>query len=379
MTDNKRVEALINLDNIIYNLTTLYESLGKDTPILAVLKADGYGHGALPIAKALEGVPFIWGYALATAEEALALRDAGIEKPMLILGYVFKEDMAALIEADVRLCACSIEEGYAISKAASFMGRTAHVHVKLDTGMHRIGFDLSDESVRKICELSELPGIQTEGLFTHFARADENDRTSTEKQYSAFKDMESRLKAAGCKFDIVHCCNSAGILRYKDYKNDMVRSGITTYGLWPSDELKDDIKLKPALSMYSHVSFVKELEAGEAISYGGTFVTKSKCKIATVPVGYADGYPRSLSDKGYVFIRGQKAPIRGRICMDQFMVDVTDIEGVSVRDKVTLIGDGITVDELGDLSGRFNYEFVCDLNKRIKRSYVFQNKKFNYI
>ena len=377
MTDNKRVEALINLDNIIYNLSTLHKLLGGDTPILAVLKADGYGHGALPIAKALEGVPYIWGYALATAEEALALRDAGIEKPMLILGYVFKEDMAALIEADVRLCACSIEEGYAISKAASFMGKTAYVHVKLDTGMHRIGFDTSDESVRKICELSELPGIQTEGLFTHFARADENERSSTEKQYSAFKSMEERLEKAGCKFDIVHCCNSAGILRYGDYKNDMVRSGITTYGLWPSDELKDDIELKPALSMYSHVSFVKELEAGEAISYGGTYVTDKKCKIATVPVGYADGYPRSLSDKGYVFIRGQKAPIRGRICMDQFMVDVTDIEGVAVRDKVTLIGDGITVDELGDLSGRFNYEFVCDLNKRIKRSYVFQGKKFN--
>jgi alanine racemase len=245
--------------------------------------------------------------------------------------------------------------------------------------MARLGFDISENSVAAIERISKMKHVKMEGIFTHFAKADETDKSFTQKQMKDFSRMVDKLKEKNVSFQYEHCANSAAIIDVKDANYDLVRAGISTYGLYPSEEVKkENVKLKPALVLKSHVAFVKEIEEGTAISYGGTFVSKEKMRIATIPVGYADGYPRNLSNTGFVLIRGKKAPIVGRVCMDQFMVDVTHIEGTSFGDKVTLIGtDGnetITVEDLSELSGRFNYEFVCDLGKRIPRVYVKNGK-----
>ncbi len=241
--------------------------------------------------------------------------------------------------------------------------------------MGRIGFQVEEKSAELIKEISQLPNIEIEGIFTHFARADELSKDPAFKQIDEFKKMIKMVEEKGVEIPLKHCSNSAGIVEIPDANMNMVRAGITLYGLWPSDEVKKDIiQLKPVMSMKSTITFIKELEAGKAISYGGTYVTPSKRKIATVPVGYADGYGRGLSNKGYVLIHGQKAPICGRVCMDQMMVDVTDIKDVKPLDEVTLIGtDGdetITLEQLGDMSGRFNYEFACLITSRVARYYV---------
>ena len=371
--DHKRVYARVDLDAIVSNIEKMKERLSEDTRIAVVIKADGYGHGSLPIAMELSDIPYIWGFCVATCEEALELRMHGIKKPILILGYSFSENYDKLIKNDIRPTIFTYEMAREYSDAAVRLGRDVKVHIKIDTGMGRIGFFPDENAAAEIKRIFELPGLLPEGIFTHFARADESDLSATDEQYDRFLHMIELCEAQGVRFDIRHCSNSAGILAYKKGNLDMVRAGITTYGLWPSDEVSHDIGLRPALSLYSHVVYVKDIEAGQALSYGGTFVAERPMRIATIPVGYADGYSRGLSNKGYVLIHGKKAQILGRVCMDQFMVDVTDIPDVAVRDKVTLIGaDGdmrITMEEVGDLSGRFNYEFVCDLGMRIPRLY----------
>lgn len=370
-----RVYARIDLDAIEANVKQMKKNLGPNTQIIAVVKADGYGHGALPITKTLEDIPYIWGFAVATLDEAVVLKKEGIQKPVLVLGCVFPDQYAQMLNYEIRMNVYTEEMAQSISQIAKEKGLMAYMHIKLDTGMTRLGFDESDASIEAITRISKLPNVCMEGIFTHFAKADETDKTFSEKQIREFVRMTNCLKDRGVAFPYEHCGNSAAIIDLPEANFDLVRAGISLYGLYPSEEVnKEQVVLKPAMELKSHVAFVKEIEAGIPISYGGTFVSKENMKVATIPVGYADGYPRSLSNKGYVLIRGQKAPIVGRICMDQFMVDVTHIPGVEFGDSVTLIGtDGmqtITVEELGELSGRFNYEFVCDLGKRIPRVFV---------
>jgi len=370
-----RVYASIDLDAIAYNMEQMKQNLDTGTKMMAVIKADGYGHGAVQIAKMLEEVDYVWGFAVATLDEAVVLRTEKIKKPILVLGCVFPDQYMTMLKHGIRMNVYTEEMAQEISQIAAKEGMTAYMHIKLDTGMARLGFDISEASVNAIVRVSQMQNVCMEGIFTHFAKADEIDKAFTQKQIREFCWMVERLKEKSVVFLYEHCANSAAIIDVKEANFDLVRAGISTYGLYPSEEvIKENVRLKPAMVLNSHVAFVKEIEAGTPISYGGTFVSKKKMKIATIPVGYADGYPRSLSNVGHVLIRGEKAPIVGRVCMDQFMVDVTDIDGVRFGDSVTLIGtDGnetITVEDLSELSGRFNYEFICDLGKRIPRVYV---------
>lgn len=373
-TSNMRLKAIIDLNNIKHNVLVQEQHLGGATPILAIVKADAYGHGAPVICRNFDKMDCIYGYGVASIEEALALREQGIRKPILIIGVVFEEDFVRLLENDIMCSIVSYEMAKELSVIAKVLKKTARVHIKIDTGMHRIGFMCNSQSADEIYKISQLDNIAIEGCFTHFARADETDKKYAREQYRLFDGMRQMLEGKGVEISKYHCANSAAIIDLPDYHMDMVRAGISIYGLWPSDEVERSVQLKPAMSLISHVSFVKTLDKGDEISYGGTYKLSKKTVVATVPVGYADGYPRSLSNKGYVLINGQKAPILGRVCMDQFMVDVTSIKGVKIGSEVVLLGSQknatITCEELGDLSGRFNYEFVCDINKRVKRIYV---------
>lgn len=375
MKTYSRVYARIDLDAIASNMEHMKQNLKPDTKIMAVIKADGYGHGAVQIAQMLEAVSYVWGFAVATLDEAVVLRAEGIHKPILVLGCVFPDQYMEMLKHDIRMNVYTEEMAVSISQMAERENMTAYMHIKLDTGMTRLGFDINKEAVESITRIAGLNNVCMEGIFTHFAKADETDKAFTKKQIRDFVWMTEKLKENHVTFQYEHCSNSAAIIDVPEANFDLVRAGISTYGLYPSEDVcKDNVNLKPALALKSHVAFVKEIDANTPISYGGTYLSMKSMKIATIPVGYADGYPRSLSNTGYVLIRGKKAPIVGRVCMDQFMVDVTDIDGISFGDTVTLIGkDGnetITVEELSELSGRFNYEFVCDLGKRIPRVFV---------
>ena len=375
-----RVSAWINLDHVEYNLDQMKKNISSDTKMIAVIKADGYGHGAVAIANLLEPKEYLFGFAVATAEEALILRRSGIKKPILILGYTFPDSYQELIEKDIRLTVFREDMLRQISDEAKCQKITAKVHVKVDTGMNRIGITPDERGIEFVKLAKSLPNIEIEGMFTHFAKADEKDKGPAKKQIELFHAFcQLTEEKLGFQIPYKHCSNSAGIVELKKANMDLVRAGITLYGLWPSEEVsKKIIDLKPVLSLKSQVVYLKEVEKGTPVSYGGTYMTKEKSVLATIPVGYGDGYPRSLSNKGYVLIRGQKAPITGRVCMDQFMVDVTGIQHVQMGDDVTLIGtDGtlqITMEELSLLSDRFNYEFACDLGKRIPRVFTRKNK-----
>ncbi|MBU5481538.1 alanine racemase [Blautia sp. MSJ-19] len=371
----ERVKAVVSLDAIAHNFEEMKKNIADGTQIVAVIKADGYGHGAEAIARLVEGYKYIWGFATATAEEAIQLKDAGIQKPVLILGLVFEEYFRDLIKREVRMAVCEYEMAAALSQEAVRQGRQVHIHIGLDTGMSRIGFADKPESVEVIKKIAALPNVEIEGLFTHFARADETDKAPAVEQLDRYQEFVKLLEKAGVQIPMKHCSNSAGIIRMPEANLNAVRAGITIYGLYPSDEVERDIvKLIPAMELKSHISYVKDLPAGTPVSYGGTFASEKDLRVATIPVGYADGYPRSLSNKGWVLIHGQKAPILGRVCMDQFMVDVTHIPDVKHGDEVTLIGnDGeecISMETFGDLSGRFSYEFACDISKRVPRVYI---------
>lgn len=375
MKKYSRVYASVDLDAIASNIVQMKRNLNLQTQIMAVIKADGYGHGAVPIAQMLESVDYIWGFAVATLDEAVALRNEGIKKPVLVLGCVFPDQYFEMLKNDIRMNVYTEEMAQSISEIAEREGLTAYMHIKLDTGMARLGFDVSEDSIDTIAKIAKMKNVCMEGIFTHFAKADESDKSFTENQIKAFMWMTERLLEQGVDFLYKHCANSAAIIDSPELALDLVRAGISTYGFYPSDEVHtENVCLRPAMSLVSHVVFVKEIKKGTPVSYGGTFVAERDMKIATIPVGYADGYPRSLSNIGSVIIHGKRAPIVGRVCMDQFMVDVTGIENVRFDDKVTLIGnDGeetISVEELSDLSGRFHYEFVCDIGKRVPRVYI---------
>lgn len=374
MNRYSRVHAEIDLDAIVHNMEAMHANISAQTKIMAVIKADGYGHGAVEVAEAIDGLPYVFGYAVATVEEGLILRNHGIDKPILILGYVFPDQYEDMIRAEIRPTVFTREMAEELSRAASRLAMDCSIHFAVDTGMSRIGYQVTEKAADEMAQLAALPHMIVEGIFTHFARADEADKTRTYEQIALFRRMVCMLEERGLSIPIRHCSNSAGIVDVPEANMDLVRAGITIYGLWPSEEVdKSRLDLRPALSLVTHVAYVKELPAGREISYGGTYKTKEPRMIATIPVGYADGYARGLSNRGDVLIHGRRAPIRGRVCMDQFMVDVTDIPDVRCGDRVVLIGksgeEEITMEEVGMRSGRFNYEFVCDLGKRIPRVY----------
>ena len=369
-----RIQADIDLDAFRFNLDSIKKNINENTQIITVLKADGYGHGAVPLAKEAEKEERVWGIAVATVEEALELRRGGIKKPLLILGYTYQEDYDLIAEEELRPTVFKLSMAQELSQAALRKNKTIKIHIKIDTGMSRIGYRDLEKSVPEILEISRLPGLEIEGLFTHFARADEKETTPAYQQLEKYQAFQKALKEAGLKIPLCHCSNSAGIIRIPEANMDAVRAGIILYGLYPSEEVeKEPVPLKPLMTLKSHIAYIKTLEPGVQISYGGTYTTQKETRVATIPVGYADGYARSLSNKGWVLIRGKKAPILGRVCMDQFMVDVTDIPEARELDEVILLGKSqdqqITMEELGELSGRFNYEFACCISKRVPRIY----------
>ena len=343
-----------------------------NVPVMAVIKADAYGHGAVPIARLLEKKCAFFG--VSSMLEAMELRSAGIRLPILILGATPDDAYPLAVREDIRPAIFTWESACALSRAATAQGKTARLHFAVDTGMSRIGLQVTEEAADLCARIAALPGLVCEGLFSHFATADETDLTRARAQAARFADFDAMLKARSLKIPIRHLNNSAGVMNFSEHY-DMVRSGIVTYGLYPSSEVDPgDLPLQPALSWYSRVTHVKTLPAGREISYGGTFVTTRDTRVATVAVGYADGYRRSLSGKFYVLIRGRKAPILGRVCMDQLMVDVTDIPDAAAGDTVTLAGrDGkerITIEELAAAAGSFNYETVCGISRRVPRVYL---------
>ena len=370
-----RVWAEVDLDAALYNMERMHQNLKPGTKMAAVIKTDGYGHGALRIAEKLEPLDYLWGYAVATYEEACELRDGGMKKPILILGYVFPYCYEGLAKKEIRPACFREDMLEELSLAAGKAGKRIKVHIAVDTAMARIGIRPDDSGLSFVKKALETEEIEVEGIFTHFSKADETAPENTFRQIREFTEFCGRIeKELGYRVPVQHCSNSAGLIRFPEANLDMVRAGITLYGLWPSEEVpKDIVPLRPLLSLHSHVVYVKTVPAGTAVSYGGTFVTEKETRIATIPVGYGDGYARGLSNKGEVLIRGKRAPILGRVCMDQFMVDVTGLPEVREGDPVTLIGtDGtetITLEELGRISGRFNYEFACDLGKRVPRIY----------
>ena len=376
----KRVFAKVNLNDIEANMDSMHALVGDSSRFFAVIKADGYGHGAVQLAKLFEKKEYVFGYAVATVEEAVELRRNGMVKPILVLGYTFPDCYEKMVSYDIMPTVFREDSIKLLSEAAKKVGKTCKVHVKVDTGMGRIGITPDAQGVEFVAQVLKTKGLELDGIFTHFARADEADKSSALKQFALFQDFVSRVEAQlGITIPYKHCANSASIMELPEAYLELVRAGISMYGLWPSEEMRrDTLELKPAMSLYSHVVYIKDVEPGTAISYGGTFVTDRPMRVATIPVGYGDGYPRGLSNKGFVLIRGKRAPILGRVCMDQFMVDVTQIPEASMDDLVTLIGvDGeerITMEELGALSGRFNYELACDLGKRIPRIYTYNDE-----
>lgn len=378
MKEYYRVQANINLDNICNNIKNARKLLACGTKIMAIIKADGYGHGAVPVAMVLKD--HVDAFGIAILEEGIELRKAGVTKPILILGYTPEQMCKELVSYDIIPTVFSYKLAKAISEEAIRQNKIVKIHIKLDTGMSRIGFSLTQDSIKEIGEINKLEGIEITGCFSHFSKADETDKSFTYTQIERFDQFVEQLEKEGITIATRHISNSAGIIEVPEGNKDMVRIGISTYGLYPSEEVnKNRHVLEPAMEIKAVVSFVKELEAGIPIGYGGTFITQKKTRVATIPVGYGDGYPRALSGKGRVLIHGKFAPILGRVCMDQFMVDVTDIPDAKEGDVVTLVGrDGaecITVEELADLAGSFNYEFVCDVGKRIPRVYYYGGKK----
>ncbi len=372
---NHRTYLKIDLNKLEHNFNCVRNKLPSDVKILGVIKANAYGHGAVEIGKFLDDKCDFFG--VACIEEAVELKKAEIKTPILILGRVFPFDIETAVKYDVRIPIFSYEDAVALSNEAVKQEKNVPFHFCIDTGMSRIGFQVSEESANICKSITELPNIFAEGLFSHFATADENDLSKAVEQRNKYKKFCKMLSDREVEIPIKHLNNSAGIMNFDEYF-DMCRMGIITYGLYPSDEVdKGILDLEPIMSWHAKISHVKELEPNREISYGGTFKTDKITKVATVPVGYADGFPRCLSNKGRVIINGKYAKILGRVCMDQFMVDVSDIE-CNVNDEVVLFGTQknahISLEELSNSAYSFNYELPCRIPLRVNRVYVYNGK-----
>ncbi len=372
---NLRTYAAIDLDAVLYNYNNIRAKLPQGVKLLGVIKADAYGHGAVALGKLLDDKCDFFG--VACIEEAIELKEVGIKTPVLILGRVFPWDYEAVVKYDIRIPIFSFEDAKALSDVAVKQGKTVPFHFCIDTGMSRIGFQVNEESADICAEIVKLPNIIAEGLFSHFATADETVLTKAIAQRDKYISFVNMLKSRGIEIPIKHLNNSAGIMNFDKYF-DMCRMGIITYGLYPSEEVdKKLLDIKPVMSWHARISHIKTLEEGREISYGGTYKTTEKRRIATIPLGYADGYPRCLSNKGRVIVNGKYAPIVGRVCMDQFMVDVTDIE-CKTGDIATLVGENngtvLTMEEVSNAAYSFNYELPCRVARRVPRVYYKDGK-----
>ncbi len=372
LSEYERGYVTIDLDHIYDNMINMRKNIPKEIPLMAVVKTDGYGCGAVPVAKTVDEL--VGGYGVATVQEGISLRSHSITKPIFILGYTSKNACEQVMEHNLIPSVFQYEMGEEFSRAAVRHNLTLPVNIAVDTGMGRIGFLPDQEGVEEIVRISKLPGIELRSIFTHFARADEKDKTSAQNQYNTFQGFINKLRERNIIIPIHQCGNSAAILEMPYTGMNFMRAGISMYGYYPSCEMdRTGVRLKPAVGLKSHIVHLKEVKAGTPISYGSTYVAKRREKIATIPIGYGDGYPRNLSNQGYVLVHGKRAPIRGRVCMDQFMIDVTNIKEASCWDEVTLIGEEgqecITVEELSDLAGILHYEFLCNLGKRLPRVY----------
>lgn len=370
-----RTEAAIDLDAAEHNFNITRAKLPENVKLLCVIKADAYGHGAVPLAKLFEGRADFYG--VACIEEAIELKKAGIKTPVLILGAVPKEFYSDIVKYDIRVPIFNLEDAKALSAEAVKQNKTAPFHFCVDTGMSRIGFQVNKESADTCLEITKLPNIEAEGLFSHFATADEKDLSKAIAQRDKFKEFIKLLEERGINIPIKHINNSAGIMNFDEYF-DMCRMGIILYGLYPSHEVDENLlKIKPVMEWRAHITHIKELEPGREISYGGTYKTGETRRIATIPVGYADGYPRCLSNKGKVIINGEFAPITGRVCMDQFMVDITGIDA-KVGDTVVLVGKSgskeLSMEEVSENAYSFNYELPCRVARRVPRTYYRDGK-----
>ena len=363
-------KLMIDLDAIGHNIAAVKARV--NAPVMAIIKADAYGHGAVELARYLDESCAFFG--VSSILEALELRQAGIQKPILILGYTPESAFPDAIRQHIRPTIFRYEDGLALSQAAQALGMTAQFHFAVDTGMSRIGFQVTQEDADLCARIAALPCLEAEGLFSHFATADCADLTRARHQAAQFAEFDRMLKDRGLVIPLRHLDNSAGLMNF-GCEYEMVRSGIVTYGMYPSDEVDPNLlDLRPALRWESRITHLKTLEPGREIGYGGTYTTTRPTRVATIPVGYADGYRRNLSGKFYVLIRGKKAPILGRICMDQMMVDVTEIPEAQQNDVVVLVGRSgearITVEEIAAQGDSFNYEFVCGISRRVPRVYL---------
>lgn len=377
----RRTWAEIDLDALASNFRAVRECTGPGAQVCCVIKADAYGHGAVRVAKEFEALGADW-FAVSNIEEALQLRSAGIKAPLLVLGFTPAEEAGALARNNIAQCVFSLEYARELSLYAQRAGEPVNIHVKVDTGMGRLGFCYQDflrdaGTLEEIKEVCALPGLKAQGCFTHFASADEGTGGDafTMRQFGCFKELLEALEREGIHFELRHCANSGAVLDYPLSHLDMVRAGVILYGLYPSGDVRRRPDLAPVLSLRSVVSHVKAVHPGATISYGRDFTAPAEMRAATIPVGYADGYPRLLSPGGaQVLIRGVRCPILGRICMDQLVADVTALPDVRPGDTVTLIGrDGdaaITADDIAAWEGTINYEVVCALSKRVPRVYI---------
>ena len=366
---DRYVWAEVDLGAIAHNFREIKRCIRGDAKLCAVVKANAYGHGAVPVAqKALEaGARYL---AVATVPEALELRRAGITAPVLILGLVPPEAAGEIVEWDLTQAVCDLNLAREISREAQQQGQNCKLHLKVETGMGRIGVR-PDEAVSLAEEIAALPHVELEGIFSHFAAADEKDKSFVKEQLSLFRRAIDGMEAKGIHIPLKHIAESAAILEIPEAHFDMVRAGIIEYGLWPSSEVSHPIALRPAMRLQAKVAFVKDVHPGESIGYGRQFVSTRESRIATLPIGYADGYIRAYGRRGQVEIRGRRAPIAGRVCMDQVMVDVTDIPGVQAGDTATLFGsDTLPIDEVAGWLDTINYEVTCLVTDRVPRVYT---------
>lgn len=370
-----RTWAEIDLNAISTNVKQFKKCLNNSTKLMVVVKADGYGHGALEVSKCAvkSGADYL---AVAACSEAVNLRENNIKTPILILGAVFNEDIPLLIKYDITPTVVDYEFAKELSNEAVNKNKMAKIHIKLDTGMSRIGYRCENDTYIEECiKISKLPNIVIEGIFSHFSKADEHDETYTHLQYNTFCKMCEILENNGINIPIKHICNSAGIIKYPQYHLDMVRLGISLYGHYPSTEFNEnDIELTPAMTFKTKIVYIKDVPKDTYVGYGGAYKTDESKKIATLAVGYADGYPRTLSNKAYVTVKGKRCKVIGNVCMDQMMIDVTGLDNLKIGDEVILFGksgnNNVTVEEIAALIGTINYEILCNLSKRVLRIYI---------
>lgn len=381
----KRTWAEVSLDNIAHNYKVIRNNISNNAMMCCVIKADAYGHGAVQLAKLYEELGADW-FSVSNIEEALELRNNNITLPILVLGYTPVEYVKLMSEHNISQACHSFEYASLLSEASSLLDVTLNIHLKLDTGMSRIGLvcqciERDSKTIDIAEQICKLPNLYTQGVFTHFAVSDEADdgKEFTLQQFNMFTYAIGELEKRGIKFDIKHCANSGAIIDYPHMHLDMVRAGIILYGLAPSEKLKDKLNLIPAMELKSVVSQCKEIFEGTTISYGRTYTAQAKTKVATIPIGYADGYIRENAKDGYISINGKKAKILGRICMDQMIVNATDIDNVRIGDTVTVFGNGLvkdtpTADDIAKWSNTINYEVICLISKRVPRVYYKDNK-----